>query len=199
LAGETLSFVLEVTDSDGLIAKADTVVNVRNVNQPPVSDAGPDLKVPEGSVVVLHGSGADPDDDTVTYSWRQTFGPPVILADPDGADTTFRSPEGGGEGVELVFELTVTDAGGLKSEDLVNLQIVPHPSSSTGGCFITQVATANPLPWVGGRFSFLASAIGLRLVRCCFRRRRFLARSLRPIWRTNMPDAKKNVFGEGPS
>jgi len=38
-------------------------------NQPPTANAGGPYSVPEGGSVVLNGSGTDPDNDPLTYSW----------------------------------------------------------------------------------------------------------------------------------
>lgn len=42
---------------------------VAQANRPPVADAGPAQTVAAGSSVRLAGSGADPDQDLVKYSW----------------------------------------------------------------------------------------------------------------------------------
>src|SRR5207244_3656592 len=78
-AGATLIFQLTV--SDGLASASTSVtVSVADVNQPPSADAGPAQTVPEGTLVMLDGSGSrDPDGDLLTYQWTQTDGPAVPL------------------------------------------------------------------------------------------------------------------------
>ena len=50
-------------------------ITVKDVNHPPVADAGSDKTVQEGSPVVLDGSQSyDIDNDSLTYSWVQTTG-----------------------------------------------------------------------------------------------------------------------------
>ncbi|MDO5655952.1 MAG: zinc-dependent metalloprotease family protein [Flavobacteriaceae bacterium] len=40
-------------------------------NNPPVADAGPDYTIPIGTAFVLTGSGSDPDEDDITFTWEQ--------------------------------------------------------------------------------------------------------------------------------
>ncbi len=116
-AGETLTFQLTVTDSGGLQARDSCVVNVVWVNQPPVADAGPDQNVNEGVSVSLDGTGsADPDGETLAYSWLQTAGVPVTLDNPVSAQPRFVAHTGGSSS-GLVFRLTVTDQEGLSASD----------------------------------------------------------------------------------
>ena len=88
------------------------------VNQAPLANAGPDQNVSEGMVVTLDGSNStDPEGDSLSFSWSQTQGSPVILDKLSGSRTTFQAPYVGPEGETLIFQLTVRDPGGLESSD----------------------------------------------------------------------------------
>jgi outer membrane protein assembly factor BamB len=83
-------------------------------NYPPVADAGADQSVYVDATVTLNGSrSTDPDNDIASYNWRQIDGPTVTLTNPDKAITQFTAAVPVGS--TMNFELTVTDAGGLKS------------------------------------------------------------------------------------
>ncbi|MDC0708641.1 myxosortase-dependent M36 family metallopeptidase [Stigmatella sp. ncwal1] len=94
------------------------------VNTPPVAQAGPDQTVLEGTQVTLSGSGTDPDGDPVTYAWRQTSGPEVVLGSTDTAQTGFTAPEVSQTTV-LAFALTVNDNRGASGEDGVSITVEP--------------------------------------------------------------------------
>lgn len=108
--GATLTFRLIV--SDGELDSNLTLVNitVKNVNNPPVADAGVDQTVQEGSPVTLDGSGSyDLDNESITYSWIQTAGSQVSLSGSDTAIASFTAPLVGSAGETLSFKLTVSD------------------------------------------------------------------------------------------
>jgi len=76
-------------------------------NAPPTANAGVDQVVNAGASVTLDGSGSsDPDGDAISFSWRQTLGPPVSLSEASSPVATFTAPDTGGT---LGFELTVSD------------------------------------------------------------------------------------------
>ncbi len=126
--GAALTFELTVSDHGGLKSQNTCVVNVTWQNSPPLADAGPDQAVTAESLVTLDGSSSTDDDDgIVSYRWKQIAGAPVVLLDPAEAVTTFTAPSGGSEGMELIFELAVTDNGGLKSVD--SCEVVLNPDS----------------------------------------------------------------------
>jgi hypothetical protein len=116
--GEALEFELTVTDFSGARASDRCIVNVTWVNEPPVANAGADQSVDEGSPVVLNAAGSmDPDDGIATFEWRQIQGPEVVLSNPSSTSPAFTTPDVGPQGTSLVFQLTVTDAGGLQDTD----------------------------------------------------------------------------------
>jgi hypothetical protein len=116
--GEALTFQLTVTDTGGLKSTDTCIVNVSWENLAPVADAGPDQTVGEGLQVILNGFGSsDPDDGISTYLWTQTAGIPVQLSDNSAVYPTFIAPNVDPDGSVLIFQLTVTDTGGLKSTD----------------------------------------------------------------------------------
>jgi hypothetical protein len=134
-AGGALTFSLTVTDNGNLKAVDTCVVNVESwVNSPPIADAGPDQEVNEQDMVTLDGSGSmDWDDGICSYLWTQTAGTPAALSDTLAAKPTFYAPEVESDGEVLVFALTVTDEGGLKSTDNCSVkvhQITPEPPLS---------------------------------------------------------------------
>ena len=101
-------------------------------NQPPVADAGPDQTVDENTPVKLSGSGSDPDGTIVLHAWEQASGTAVALSDADTPTTGFTAPEVGSGGEALVFQLTVTDNGGVTSaRDTVTITVSNVESSVT--------------------------------------------------------------------
>ena len=114
----SLTFELTIEDEGGLLATATSIVNVSRANAQPVADAGPNQTVAGETEVALDGSNStDSDGDITGYAWTQTHGIPVLLSDPSAIKPVFITPNVGFEGAELIFKLTVTDAGGLKSQD----------------------------------------------------------------------------------
>jgi hypothetical protein len=90
---------------------ATVALTVREENDPPVADAGPDQDAQTNAVVTLDGSGSyDPEDDLpLQYSWRQTGGPPVSLDNPTGWTTALKTPD---DPCVLTFTLRVIDSRG---------------------------------------------------------------------------------------
>jgi hypothetical protein len=134
--GASLVFQLTVRDSDGLESKDTCIVNVTWVNDPPVADAGSNQDVYEGSLVALDASlSDDPDDGIASYWWTQTAGIQVTLSDPSSSRPYFTAPDVMVDGASLVFQLTVTDAGGLKSQDtcIVNVSWKNEPPVADAG------------------------------------------------------------------
>ncbi len=147
LAGETLTFEVEVTDDDGA-TDTDTVdIQVDNdpaLNILPTAVAGPDQNVGEGVSVTLDGTGSSDDTLITGYQWTQTNGTTVTLTNADQAIASFTSPTGP---ATLTFQLEVTDEEGGTATDEVDINVsgtvsvsgkvtfdfVPHAGLGFGG------------------------------------------------------------------
>jgi len=121
---ETLVFKLTVKDSNGNRSSDTCLVTITENNIPPSSEAGDTQTVSPGDFVVLGGSDSfDPDDGIFYYKWLQLTGRPVELSNPYDVKTRFIAHNVEGKGESLVFELQVTDKGGLLSTDTVIVNI----------------------------------------------------------------------------
>ncbi|UBO74946.1 glycosyl hydrolase family 18 protein [Aeromonas rivuli] len=110
-------------------------------NKPPIANAGKDLGVTGPASVTLDGSASrDPEGSAIGYAWVQVSGPAVQLAGANQAQASFNL-DGVTQDVNLVFELTVTDADGLKAKDqTVVTNKAPQPNLAPT---VTLPATAN--------------------------------------------------------
>lgn len=128
IAAETiLSFQLTVTAQDGLTAE-DTVTVIVTLNLPPIAEAGDPQVVSEQSRVQLNGTlSSDPDDDTLTYVWRQVSGPNAHFDDDTSVQPTFTAPIVARD-TDLIFELSVTDILGNNDTDLITISVTAQPT-----------------------------------------------------------------------
>lgn len=127
-------------------------------NQGPAADAGPDETVVDGEAVFLDGGGStDPDFGISDYQWRQTGGAEVELTEAGRAEATFVAP-GDQDGATLVFELTVTDIGGLRSTDTVTITV----EEDSAFCFLGLAGTRSAgkrMEWAALISALAAAAI----------------------------------------
>ncbi len=139
---ESLVFEVAVTDAvpeercgEPETTTATVEVVVRNVNTPPTASAGDDAVSLAGSTVTLDGTlSADPDDDTLAFSWEQVSGLPATLSGADTAQPTFETPARGEEDSEfLVFRVTVSDGFGGTAADEVTI-IIGRACQSADDC-----------------------------------------------------------------
>ena len=149
--GVSFTFELTVTDFGGLRSSDTAIANVTWLNDPPAANAGVDQRVLEKSTVTLDGSNSfDPDDGIASYRWKQVAGASVTFSDPTEDRPTFEAPGFDESGDKpLVFELIVTDNGGLQSSDSTTVSISnfekDNPGASGGGCFIDTAAYGFPM------------------------------------------------------
>ena len=126
-----LTFMLTVTDAAGQWDSDMVTITVRRLaaNRAPLANAGPDQTVREGDTVILDGSNStDPDNGAdsgiVSWSWRQTDGTAVTLSNAGKKQAGFTAPPVSASGESLIFELTVTDTGGLSDTDSVIINVI---------------------------------------------------------------------------
>ncbi|NNE59135.1 MAG: DUF11 domain-containing protein [Hellea sp.] len=123
---EVLTFSLIVNDG-AVDSVSDTVdITINNINEAPISVAGPDQpSVVEATLVTLDGSGSsDPDGDGLTYAWSQTAGAAVTLSSSTAVGPTFTAPSLSSNAPEtLTFSLIVNDGTVDSVADTVNVVI----------------------------------------------------------------------------
>ncbi len=108
----------------GIVDAGAAVQSVSNAIAP-TANAGTPQMVDPGALVTLDGSASTANGlaTIASYSWSQTFVPPVTLSDPNIAMPTFPAPDNAATGTMLTFKLTVTDDGGLTNMDTVVVTI----------------------------------------------------------------------------
>jgi len=120
-------FVVRAYDTDGNESPDSNEICLTSdsTNQGPIADAGEDQNVEPGVTVSLNGSNSnDFDGGIATFSWDQVGGLPVDLSyDPLKPEAKFTAPSVVPDGVYLIFELTVTDFGGLQSSDTCTVSV----------------------------------------------------------------------------
>ncbi len=134
-SGDSLTFCLYVTDNSGLQDSDTCIVNITSQNEPPVAVVAQSyLETIGGAVVILDGSGStDADDGIVSYQWTQVEGDPVELSDPALPTIQFIAPEAAQYGSNYVFNLIVTDLGGLQSSAENVVYVVQNNDSDDDG------------------------------------------------------------------
>ncbi|MBL7752093.1 MAG: hypothetical protein JNN29_11970 [Chitinophagaceae bacterium] len=122
------NFELEVEDNEGQIDKDTIQVLVEEIatNHPPVAVAGADINIiTPTNTVSLNGSASwDPDNNIAGYAWTKIAGPSIVtISDPVNVQTEAGNLVIG----EYLFELVVTDAGGLFSKDTIKVTVSNPP------------------------------------------------------------------------
>jgi Ca2+-binding RTX toxin-like protein len=123
-AGQTHEIQVKITDSHGVERIEVVRFDVQHFNVAPVADAGADQQVEVGEVVTLTAAGSSDMNagDTLTYAWRQTDGPTVVLSDVSSEKPTFAAPDVDWS-TTLTFEVEVSD-GEFMHTDTVEIDVV---------------------------------------------------------------------------
>ncbi|MBI5361320.1 MAG: DUF2341 domain-containing protein [Planctomycetes bacterium] len=140
-----------IVTSQYYYSNPDTVTITIN-NIAPFADAGPDRTCVSGPAIILDGSGScDPNNDGLSYEWKQTSGTTVYLQNAATATASFNSANITGL---LDFQLTVTDTAGNSDTDTVYLTINSQnntvPVASAG---VTQIVSAGTPVQLNGTLS----------------------------------------------
>jgi len=140
-------FELTVTDNGGLSAKDTVQIMVDNpaINQPPVANAGVDqtITLPVNSVTLDGSKSSDPENKIISYKWTAI---PVHYASIANANAAQAKVSNLIQGIHL-FELKVTDHGGLIAKDTVIVTVL----SNFGACnedsilIVKGIATLTPI------------------------------------------------------
>ncbi len=143
LAGQTLQFCLTVKDNQGADSAPDCVSLLVTPDNTAPTVTIKSQTVREGASVNLQPAVADPDGDGIaSYSWRQTGGIPVTLAQTKGPGLAVAAPMVGEGSNTLAFSLTVTDdyaARPLSATATATVTVGSDPS-----LLDCSAATANP-------------------------------------------------------
>jgi len=138
-ADEFIELTLSNATGAALAARTQLRIDIQDgagINEAPNSIAGSSQTVTSGATVTLDGSQSnDPNGDSLGYSWTQTLGPSVTLADANASTTTFSAPTVTSDTL-LRFSLQVTDAGGLSDTATASVTVrstATNPGSSGGG------------------------------------------------------------------
>ena len=135
------------------------------VDQPPVSNAGPDQTVSPGDTVTLNGTGSsDPNGEALTYMWTAPAG--ITLSDPTSPTPTFTAPDVT-DPTDLTFSLDVCDEGGTTAnpdvlcsdpDATVTIHVVPVVLDATGDVIVNGPVSSRK---TSKSFVFKVSNIGM--------------------------------------
>ncbi len=131
LTAGIFQFELEVTVNGGLSAKDTVRILVDSVatsNHAPIANAGPDqvIVLPVNAIDLDGSASGDPENNITGYLWTKISGPPsAAISTPNAVQTPVLNLV---QGIYL-FELKVTDAGGLFSQD--TLQVIVDTTTTT--------------------------------------------------------------------
>jgi len=120
---------LRVVDEHGGETQDSLALKVYHRNEQPVANAGADQSVAEGDLVTLEGRGSnDPEQDPLSYHWRQIAGPAIVFMNADSAQPSFYAA-GVTTQTRVDIELIVNDSELASTPDTVAIMIAAIPET----------------------------------------------------------------------
>ncbi len=105
---KAISFIFTANDGHGGKSSATVIVNVKSTRQAPTISCQ-DMTVNEKSQVTLSATVTNPDNDMLSYAWKQISGQPVALSSTADTNPTFTAPTYSAAGNVLKFQLDITN------------------------------------------------------------------------------------------
>jgi hypothetical protein len=121
---KVLLFMLTADDGHGGKSSATVTVNVVSTHHA-TTVVCQDMTVSENSQVTLSSTVTNPDNDVLSYVWKQISGQPVVLSSTTDESPTFTAPAYNAAGNELKFQLDVTD--GLLDVQSCQMTVTVNP------------------------------------------------------------------------
>ena len=119
-ASEPGRYTFSLTVNDSFNDSQPAAVSVSAINWEPSVAAGPDIVAHRFETVVLAGTGTDAENDSMTFTWNQSGGPAVELANAGSANASFVPVALG----MYTFTLVANDSYAESRPDLVNVTVV---------------------------------------------------------------------------
>jgi hypothetical protein len=107
------TYRLQLVVNDGVADSAPDTVEITTQNSPPKANAGPDQTTFVGNVAQLNGSGADADNDPLTFTWSFSSvpaGSAAALSNPYVPDPSFYIDRPGSYTAELIVNDGTADS-----------------------------------------------------------------------------------------
>ena len=167
--GQSFTATVQVTDSTGRTGQDQAIFIVAD-NKAPEATAPPDDVAEDGprggtnnqGLVILTGSGSDPDGDLLSYRWVQVDEdddplekPTVKLLNANEPTVAFATPLLTNDGIEDVhLAFIVADQWGVGDTDTVTITILGRPERPVADAGIDQIVEPNTLVRLDGTESY---------------------------------------------
>ena len=129
LSTDEVYLVLHDRHFDGVEQIKITIHDAPPPNRPPSAIVFFSWETAENTTGTLTAIGSDPDNDPLTYSWKQTRGPDAALTNRDMPILRFTAPEVT-EDTDIAFALTVSD-GHLSDTNEIHLRVTDSPDAGS--------------------------------------------------------------------
>jgi hypothetical protein len=142
------------TTNQSRILANDFVKGIRQIDDtgPIASVSKSPIVVNESSLVILNGTiSRDPDREPITFAWKQTSGPNIMLKGGNTSMATFAAPKVSNQ-TKMSFNLRVQDKAGLSNNATENVIVrhiarPPLPSSGVNATAAFHAIVDNNLPY----------------------------------------------------